>query len=150
MKIILISILSITLSVSLFARLNPFEPTDLFLEEKALILKNQIQDDEKFKVLPFVQVQVLNDMLTITVDTKYKLLKKDLLIPETKIVFDFEGDISFYTIRKDIINDDFNSFTVGTHREDNFFRVVIDLPTVKTDYIETIDSKNAIITIKKK
>ena len=135
MKIISISILTIALNISVLARENPFEPTALFLEQKALILKSQIKNKEKFKVLPFINIQVLDDILTINVDPQYKLLNKDHLIPANKIVFDFEGNISFYTIRKDILNDDFNSFTVGTHMEDNFFRVVIDLPNIKTNYI---------------
>jgi hypothetical protein len=137
MKIILISLLSLILSTSIFARLNPFEPTDVFLKEK-------------FEVLPFVKIYVLNDMITIKVNPKYRLLDKNILIPKNKIVFDFEGNISFYTIRKNIFNDDFNSFTIGTHREDNFFRVVIDLPSERTNYIENINNKNGIITIKKK
>jgi len=232
MKIIPLTILSITLSVSLFARLNPFEPTDHFLEQKEMIMKAneeekikkeqenkdkiaqqlkaqelekqekamkiaQVKKDkeaeriadlkakeeilreqkarqiakmeqkiqtekmamkkdyvpeikENFKILPFVKIFVVNDILTIKVDKKYRLLNQDILKPAKKLLFDFEGNVSFYTIRKDIISESFKSLAVGTHMKENFFRVVIDLPSDVVNYTEKIDSKNGIITITKK
>ncbi len=201
MKIISLSILiSITLNLSLCARVNPFEPTDHFLKQKEMIMqknaqvkmKKQDEEQEKiaqetkivnekkqekeqkklidqkltqkgiiknayipevkenFKVLPFVKIFIVNDLLTIKVDKKYKLLNQDILKPQKKLLFDFQGKVSFYTIRKNIINKDFTSFVVGTHLEDNFFRVVIDLPSDVIDYIEKIDNKSGIITIQKK
>jgi len=208
MKIIPLSILSITLGVSLFARLNPFEPTDHFLEQKEMVIKAnqmeqlqkeqdainkkaqelekeklakeievlkekketmlQIQKEnikakevivkkayvpeikENFKVLPFVKIFVVNDILTIKVDKKYKLLNQDILKPNKKLLFDFEGKASFYTIRKEIISESFKSFAVGTHMEENFFRIVIDVPYDIIHYNEKIDNQNGIITIEKK
>lgn len=241
MKIISLSILSITLSVSLFARENPFEPTDHFLEQKEMIIKTneqqQLEKDkaandklareieaqklaqqkdaetkamrmaqmkkdaeakkmtemkdkqellakkkkakaeaikiaqmkketqakkivvkkayvpeikENFKILPFVKIYVVNDVLTIKVDKKYKLLNQDILKPVKKLLFDFKGKVSFYTVRKDIVSESFKSLAVGTHMEENYFRVVIDLPEDIINYIEKIDSKNGIITITKK
>lgn len=105
---------------------------------------------ENFKVLPYVKIHVVNNVLTIKVDSQYKLLNQDILKPAKKLLFDFEGKVSFYTIRKNIISEDFKSLTVGTHMEENFFRVVIDLPEDIINYIEKIDSKNNIITIVKK
>jgi len=105
---------------------------------------------ETFSVLPFVNITIVNDVLTLTVDKKYKLLNQDILKPNKKLLFDFEGNVSFYTIRKPIISEDYKSFAVGTHREENFFRVVIDLPSEITDYIEKVDSKNGVITISRK
>jgi len=105
---------------------------------------------ETFSVLPFINITIVNDILTLTVDTKYKLLNQDILKPAKKLLFDFEGNVSFYTIRKPIISEDYKSFAIGTHRKENFFRVVIDLPSEITDYIEKIDSENGIITITKK
>ncbi|MDC0933753.1 hypothetical protein OAR97_07865 [Arcobacteraceae bacterium] len=211
MKIISLSILSISLCVSLFARENPFEPTDHYLEQKEMVIKanelEQIKKEqeaadliaeemkekeleaqkiadakalemqikkekemqkltvkeepiieevyipeikENFRVLPYVKIYVINDVLTIKVDPKYKLLNQDILKPAKKLLFDFEGKVSFYTIRKDIISEDFKSLTVGTHMEEEFFRVVIDVPEDIINYVETIDSKNGIITIMKK
>jgi hypothetical protein len=212
MKIISLSILSISLCVSLFARENPFEPTDHYLEQKELVIKTnelekikqeqeaadkiaqEIKDKEieaqkiadakalemkikkeeamktlamkkepiveekayipeikeNFRVLPYVKIYVINDVLTIKVDPKYKLLNQDILTPDKKLLFDFAGKVSFYTIRKDIISENFKSLTVGTHMEEEFFRVVIDLPEDVINYIEKIDSENGIITIMKK
>jgi len=218
MKTISVSLLSITLTLSLFARENPFEPTDHYLEQKEMVIKaNELekirkeqeeadkiaqelamkkekqrldqemiiekekaaqklkmekeeiqkqvemkketkvvevpyvpQIKENFRILPYVKIYVLNDVITIKVDPQYKLLNQDILRPNKKLLFDFEGNVSFYTIRKDIISEDFKSLTVGTHKEENFFRVVIDLPEDIINYIETIDSKNNTITIKRK
>jgi len=105
---------------------------------------------ENFKVLPFVKIYIVNNVLTIKVDTKYKLLNQDILKPNKKLLFDFSGKVSFYTVRKDIISEDFRSFAVGTHMEENFFRVVVDLPLDVIHYIEQIDAKNGTIVIKKK
>jgi hypothetical protein len=105
---------------------------------------------ENFKVLSFVKIYIINDVLTIEVDPKYKLLNQDLLVPEKKFLFDFRGTASFYTIRNKIISEDFDSFAVGTHMEKDFFRVVINLTDKMENYIESIDSKKGIITIKKK
>jgi len=230
MKIISLSILTIALSVSSFARENPFEPTDHFLDQKEMMIKanekeklKQEQDainlkaqelenqklaneikaqelenqklakeieaqkmlelqkknemmakekaqiqkklkeskmvknkpyipeiKENFKVLPFVKIFVVNDTLTIKVDKKYKLLNQDILTPDKKLLFDFAGKVSFYTVRKDIISESFKSFAVGTHMEEDFFRIVVDVPFDVINYSENIDSKNNIITIKKK
>jgi len=212
MKIILLSIIGITLSLSLFARENPFEPTDQFIEQKNLIIKkneeikikkeqaeknkiarefeeqkmaelkvaekmmadNKIKKEtkvkktvtqvkitpkkkpyipsviENFKVLPFVKIHIENEIITIKVDPKYPLLNQDILKPTKKFLFDFKGNVSFYTIRKNIISEEYQSFVVGTHMEKNFFRVVINLSDEMIHYKETIDSKNGIITIQKK
>lgn len=209
MKLMSLSILSISLSLSLFARENPFEPTDQFLEQKSSIInaneqakqkKEQAQKDkiareleeqkmaemiiaekmmkqkkqettvennqkqvettkqqtpyipsivENFKVLPFVKIQIENDILTLKVDPKYPLLNQDILKPSKKFLFDFRGNVSFYTIRKDIVSEDYESFAVGTHREKNFFRVVINLNDEMINYTETIDSKTGTIILQK-
>jgi hypothetical protein len=205
MKTISLLTLSILFTVSLFARENPFEPTDHFIEQKQLILKKNEQEklkkeqeekdritmqkveaqinanqkakvtpvkldavsttkvgkevetkpyipaiQENFQVLPFVKISILNDVLTLKVDPKYQLLNQDILKPVKKFLFDFQGKESFYTIRKEILSKDYKSFAVGTHKEEKFFRVVIDLTDEMISYTETIDSKNGIITIRKK
>ena len=119
--------------------------------EKMLAKKPYIPEiKENFKILPFVKIYVVNDVLTIKVDTKYKLLNQDILKPVKKLLFDFKGKESFYTIRKDIMSENFKSLAVGTHMKENFFRVVIDLPYDIIHYTEKVDSKNGIITITKK
>ena len=190
MKIILIFI--VIMSLNLFARMNPFEPTDTFNEKKTEYYKlqdeikakkikdkkaeelaikqlqqeriakqieqkritkqiEQIKKDinEIFQLLPFVKIEIINDILTITVDKKYKLLNQDILKAEKKFIFDFQGNVSFYTIRKDIKNKNFKSFAIGTHRKKNFFRIVIDLSDSMIKYKEIINNKKGMITIQK-
>ena len=198
MKIILIFI--ITLSLNLFARMNPFEATNTFNEQKAnyteeqnkiqlekikneqkqlkselFLIKKQNEEarkiakelkiqaeinkkakdkakklakKESFLLLPFVKIEIYKGMLTIIVDKKYKLLNQDILKKERKILFDFKGNISFYTIRETIKHKDFKSFAIGTHRNKNFFRVVIYLSDNLVQYRETVNSKKGAITIK--
>jgi hypothetical protein len=194
MKIILIFI--VTLSLNLFARMNPFEATNTFNEQKANYAEEQnkiqlqkIQNEQKqlkkelflmkkqnaeankiakelkiqteinkkvkklakkesFSLLPFVKIEIYKGILTIIVDKKYKLLNQDILKKERKILFDFKGNISFYTIRKNIKHKDFKSFAIGTHRRKNFFRVVIDLSDDLIQYTEKVNGKKGVITIK--
>lgn len=121
------------------------------IAKKEIVNKPYIPEvKETFSVLPFVNITIVNDVLTLTVDKKYKLLNQDILKPAKKLLFDFEGDVSFYTIRKPIISEDYKSFAVGTHREENFFRVVIDLPSKISDYVEKVDSQNGVITVSRK
>jgi len=214
MKINALLIFSMILSISLFSRENPFEPTDHFLEQKEMIIeankqaqnteneekkaKKELEENaealiekkkkekplptiatqvkkvqttvnntkekklvepkkvnlseaqQSFNILPFIKIDIINDILTIQVDTKYKFLNQKVLRPAKKLLFDFEGNVSFYTVRKDIISKKFISLTVGTHMKENYFRIVIDLPSETTNYIENIDSKKGIITLSTK
>jgi hypothetical protein len=184
MKTILLSLL---LSISLFGRLNPFETTEIFNEQRLSLLeslektkeikkekkivkekkqkivksKKQIEKKdivkatspkivERFKVLPYVKIYVENNILTIKVDKKYPLINEEFLKEENKIFFDFKGKPSFYTIKKDVISEDFKSFAVGTHRKKNFFRVVVELSDSLINYKEKIDPISRVITIQKK
>ncbi|MEA2019147.1 MAG: AMIN domain-containing protein [Campylobacterota bacterium] len=181
MKIILTFMFIITLSLDLFGRTNPFEPTDTFNEKKSEYYKiekqkkdlkeqqqknkaikiakikekmakakiKQTKQNENFKILPFVNVEIVNDILIIKVDKKYKLLNQDILKKQKKFLFDFKGNISFYTVRKMIKNKNFKSFAVGTHRKKNFFRVVVELEDDMIKYKEIIYSKKGMITIQK-
>lgn len=163
MKIILTFMFIITLSLDLFGRMNPFEPTDTFNDKKSEYYKIEKltnedtkvssdltnQEKETFKILPFVNVEVVNDKLIIKVNKKYKLLNQDILKEQKKLLFDFQGNVSFYTVRKSINHKDFKSFAIGTHRQNNFFRVVVDLPENLVKYKEVINSKKGIITIQK-
>jgi len=201
MKIIFIFIIALSLNLS--ARLNPFEPTNTFNEQKTEYFEEQnkikLQNDarikeanrieqlkiktvqlekeervkqekarrvelerleqirlkniskkETFEVLPFVEVKTIGDKLIITVDKKYKLLNQDILKKEKKILFDFQGKVSFYTVRKNIKHKDFKSFAVGTHLKENYFRIVIDLSEDLDKYTEGLNNKTNTIFIQKK
>ena len=104
---------------------------------------------ETFNILPFVKVEVINNVLVITVDPKYKLINQDILKESNKYLFDFRGDLSFYTVRRDIEHKDFKSFAVGTHKKKKFFRVVIDMSDKISLYKEKVLTKKGIVTIQK-
>lgn len=220
MRIIFISIVSLILSLDLFARANPFEPTDTFnqiqqqylekIKEQELlrkILEKQRQDEEakklaqtqeklaeeknlveeqevvqveeervvippkieetkaiaqpiikpvikeivynNYDILPFVTANISDDTLNIKVDKKYKLLNQDMNPKEKKFVFDFKGKVNIYTKRKSFDNPSFTSITVGSHKEKNFFRIVVVLKDDIQSYQESINNKDSIVTIKK-
>ena len=115
------------------------------LEEKLAKAKPKIT--ESYKLLPFVKVEIIDNNLIITVDKKYKLINQDILKESNKILFDFRGDLSFYTVRKNIEHKNFKSFAIGTHQEKKFFRVVIEFSKPLNNYKETVQSKNGIVTI---
>jgi len=125
---------------------NNTKEKELVEPKKVTLSKTQ----QSFNILPFIKIDITNDILTIQVDTKYKFLNQKVLRPAKKLLFDFEGNVSFYTVRKDILSKKFISLIVGTHMKENYFRIVIDLPSKTTNYIENIDSKKGIITISTK
>jgi hypothetical protein len=112
-------------------------------------VKKVIIEDEEFKVLPFVNIYTVQNTLMIEVDKKYKLVHQEALPKQKKLLFDYKGKKSFYTIRKPIKNTNYKSFAVGTHLKKNFFRVVIDLEDNTTMYRKSIDTQNGIVAIQK-
>ena len=195
MKIIFISILTIILSLNLFARENPFEPTDTFKEiqqqyitelEKQEIERQRIEDEEKKKIkenlvenktilidkeinkdnkiaekeeqeneilepseyydiLPFINATTIGKRLIINVDNKYKLKNQDILHKNNKFVFDFVGSLNISTKRVNLNHQYFKSIIVGSHIEENFFRVVIVLSDKIGNYEENIINSDIMI-----
>ena len=170
-----------TLSIMSFARLNPFEPTQTFIDLKnkheqspvkiSEISSNNIKKEDtncsvekhvekrvvvvkkksncknvyKFMPLKFVNIDLKDDFIKINVAKKYKLINSIISDDNTKFVYDFKGKVTFYTIRKKLCSEYFDSFALGTHLEDNFFRVVIK---VKKDIKEYKENKLDSIIIK--
>lgn len=99
--------------------------------------------------LSFVNIYTVQNNLMIEVDKKYKYISKDILIKKKKILFDFQGNEKFYTVRKDIENKNYISYAIGTHPKNNYFRVVIDLALDTKYYKTTIDDKNGIIIVQR-
>lgn len=102
---------------------------------------------EVFDLLSFAKIEIIDDTLYIKVDTKYKLVNQDILEKSNKFLFDFSGDLSFYTVRGEIKHKDFKSFAIGTHQEKKFFRVVIEPTNKILKYKEHIDAKKGIVRI---
>ena len=181
MKIIFISIISIALSLDLYARENPFEPTETFIQIQKQYInahENQEQEHEKieyeedkekqellikqpikqiklkkkeksitYNILSFVNATTTSNTLTINVDNKYKLKNQDILHKNKKFVFDFIGSVNIYTKKVNLEHPYFESITIGSHIEKNFFRIVIKLKENIKNYAEHIDK--SIITITK-
>ena len=179
MKIILISLIGLLINVELLGRINPFEPTDTYVQiqkqyhdnlnkkdtepkvvEKAIIKKPIVKSIEKkiekkqivvkhIKILPFIKIDISEDTFVLHIRKKYKLINQEINPKKRKFIFDFKGRLTFYTKRHLFKNKAFKSVIVGTHKEKNFFRVVIALNDTVTKYKESVDNKNVIITIKK-
>lgn len=120
-------------------------------KQKLLQIKQeQMAQKNRYNVLPFVHIEANDASLTIYVDTKFKLINQDILKPQKKILYDFKGYTSFYTIKKTLQSAAFKSFAVGTHRAKGFFRVVIDLNDTTSNYTEAINPQEGKIVITKK
>ncbi len=114
------------------------------------IKKEKMAQKNRYNVLPFVHVDTTDDTFTLYVDTKFKLINQDILKKQKKILYDFKGYASFYTIKKSLKSSAFKSFAVGTHKAKGFFRIVVDLTDSASKYAETINTKEGKIVITKK
>jgi hypothetical protein len=186
---------TILLVTNLYCRVNPFEPTQTFIDKKEQYLKAQKEKELKQKLeeelskiekevkqkeqksiavaktikpakkiepqkpketiakenihpLPFINIYNVQRNLMIEVDKKYSFLQTLILPDQKKMLFDFIGDESFYTIRDKLKNPYFISYAIGTHQEEKFFRIVIDLKNNILLYKTAVDKKNNIIVIK--
>ena len=187
---------TLLLITNLYSRVNPFEPTQTYLDKKENYIKEQqkqkellkqqkledelkrieqeiAQKEEKVKIpkkkveekvvlkevkkpiveenkqpLPFISLSTIQNNLMIEVDKKYSFLQTLVLPDQKKILFDFIGNESFYTIREDLKNKYFNSYTIGTHQKEKFFRIVINLTNNIQLYKSAVDKKNNIIIVK--
>jgi len=116
-------------------------------KEKEKEKKQNISKD--YKIYSFIKANTTNNILTIDIKDKYKLINQDLNHKEKKFIFDFSGSLNFYTKRVSLKNSPFKSITIGTHKKQNFFRVVVTLKDKLKYYQEDIDVDNSIIEIKK-
>ncbi|MEA3498728.1 MAG: AMIN domain-containing protein [Campylobacterota bacterium] len=216
MKIIFISTISILLSLNIYARENPFEPTDTFkqIQEQYNITQQQLElekerieqeeklakeiaqkkiEEEKLKkqkelellakqelekklkleieakklaeiqrleqirlnkvtnynIISFINAFTKGDTLIIKIDNKFKLKSQEIKHKRRKFIFDFKAKINFYTNTTNIEHKSFKSIVIGSHSDKNFFRIVVNMDEPITNFEESIDVENSIITIKK-
>ena len=109
-------------------------------------LRDDIVIDEKIDVLPFIDIEYTNSELKI--HSKYKVFKKFYLEKGNKLILDFRADTSFYTKHYVLESNAFKKFSVGNHKEDRFFRVVVLLNDSNNKYNVTYDENMVLITIK--
>jgi len=119
---------------------------DDMVEEEVVVKK---EDPIYYDILPFIKVSTLSNKLIIDIEDKYKLINQDINHEERKFVFDFRGRLNIYTKRVFLNHNYFKSIIVGSHKKDNFFRVVVVLNDEISSYEDNLDIDNSIITITK-
>lgn len=141
--------LVIIFSIISIARENPFEPTKTFLQlvnkesnisiaqtnttikqtvkQKAVVQQKQSKCKKSYDYTPlkFISIQLKENSISLNISKKYKFKQQVISEDNTKFIFDFEGNKTFYTIRQKLCNNHFKYFAIGTHLEDNFFRIVV-------------------------
>jgi hypothetical protein len=61
------------------------------------------------------------------------------------MVLDFNANENFYTVRQSLDSTNFPKVTVGNHKKDKFFRVVVELASTPDDYEVTYDDQKVSI-----
>jgi hypothetical protein len=95
-------------------------------------------------LIPGVEVEFEGKVLQIK--SKYEVFQKFDLNDQNKIILDFRAQTSFYTIRKELNSQYFNKLAVGNHKEDKFFRIVLELPASPKDYKVTYNEDLVTVT----
>lgn len=102
--------------------------------------------EKVYKPLPFLTLDLKKNILVIDAREKYKIIKYYTITDENKIVIDFEGNVKHYTKKDSFISEEFDTYTIGNHPKENFFRVVITTKKHPNEYLPVI--KNNMITLK--
>ena len=81
----------------------------------------------KYKVLPFLTIDVKKNDIKLTSRKHYRIFRHYKLKKSNKIAIDYIANVSFYTRSKKLNSPSFKGYKVGNHKEDNFFRVTVEL-----------------------
>ena len=99
-----------------------------YSKEQIIFVKRRsdLPDSTKtYSPLDFLHFTYSNNIIKIS-SNKYKVFKKFTL--DNKIILDFKADdLVFYTQRKTFNTLSFKSVTIGNHKNERYFRVVISL-----------------------
>lgn len=93
--------------------------------KKSVEKKTINSNSTKYKALPLVTIDLKGDNLSISTRNNYKLVQYYEDPNENKFVFDFKANVGVPTERENINSPYYQSYTIGNHPEDGFFRVVI-------------------------
>lgn len=93
--------------------------------KKSVEKKTTNSNSTKYKALPLVTIDLKGDNLSISTRNNYKLVQYYEDPNENKFVFDFKANVGVPTERENINSPYYQSYTIGNHPEDGFFRVVI-------------------------
>ena len=114
--------------------------------EQVVFVKPRLDVTYEKEILPFVKVEYDNDKIDII--SEYKVSKKLTLPGKKKIILDFTAKKNFYTVRENLQSTSFLKITVGNHKKDNFFRVVVDLALLPENYeVSYNDNKVTIVKL---
>jgi hypothetical protein len=99
------------------------KPRPDVIDEDAMLTK---------KLLDFIKIEYNDDKLIIYTD--YKVSKKFTLDKENKIIIDYKAKMNFYTKRDDLESKNFMKIAVGNHKQEKYFRVVVELSDKPKNY----------------
>lgn len=126
-------------------------------EESQKVVKKEIEKEvqtPKFKtlryeLLHFISSDLKENSLTLNVEKRYKFINQIINKEGKKFVFDFKGKLSFYTKREKFNHKYFESITIGTHKKENFFRIVVKVKGDISNFKESFNKDKNIMEIKK-
>lgn len=106
-----------------------------------------IIDDELVTktILPFVDIEYNDDKLMIKTDSE--ISRKFTLDKDNKIIIDYKAKKNFYTKREILESKSFKKITIGNHKKEQYYRVVIELSSKPSNFEVTY--KDKLITISK-
>ncbi|AXH16156.1 hypothetical protein CRU99_08305 [Malaciobacter mytili] len=111
--------------------------------EEIIYVKPRTDVSYEKEILPFLKLEYTNEKLQL--QSKYKVFKKFTLPNKNKMILDFYANENFYTIREDLNSTNFTKITVGNHKKDKFFRVVVELSDTPLNYEVTYDDNQVTI-----
>lgn len=130
--------------------------TSKMMEMKKVVKKEQPKPKPKpmllekcYKPLPFLTIDLKKNKIDIESREKYKVKKLYTIPTEKKIVIDFSGSVKHYTKNGMFVSQEFTSYKIGNHPEQNFFRVVIKTKHNPEKYLPVIEKNMLTITYKK-
>lgn len=98
-------------------------------------------------ILPFLTLNYDNKQLTL--ESKYNVIKKFTIDKENKLIIDYKAKVNFYTKREKLKSKNYNKITVGNHKNERYFRVVIQLEEKPSKYIVSYEDKLISVKINK-
>lgn len=88
--------------------------------------------NKTIKPLPYLEISYNEN--TLSINTKYPMIRKFNLEKENKIVFDFKAIKRFTTRKETLDSKNFINVIVGNHKKNDFFRVVIKTSNKPSSY----------------
>lgn len=105
--------------------------------QQVVYVKPRLDVSYEKELLPFLRLSYDNDKMDIY--SRYKITKKITLPGQNKIVLDYASNENFYTKREELQSTNFPKIAVGNHKEEKFFRVVVELASAPENYQVTYD-----------